>query len=396
MSDRLKERIQHLLPSTIETRHFLHRHPELSDHEAETAALVARRLTDIGLEPRTGVGGHGVAADIVGCAPGAVIALRADMDALPIQEETGLPYASVNPGVMHACGHDGHTAIMLAVAEILVEEMRTRPGTVRLLFQPAEETVGGATRMIRDGAMDGVDAVVALHGWRHLPIGHIGVMAGPSMAGADVFDITVRGRGAHAAYPHQSSDPIVTAARIVTALQTIVSRETDPLDPAVLTVARISGGTAYNIIPDTAHLAGTVRTLSRGVADRIEAAIRRIAAGECAAADANSDVVYHHGSPPVVNDPAIVELIREAARASVGPEAVTDLLRPSMGAEDFAYMLEAAPGAMYRLGIGDGAPGHNAGFDFDDRAIPAGIETLCRTALLFLDRNAGFSPADLT
>ncbi len=386
MSDQLKERIRRLLPKTVETRHHLHRHPELSDHEAETAALVASRLREIGIEPRTGVGGHGVVADIEGRAQGPVVALRADMDALPIQEETGLPYASAVPGVMHACGHDGHTAMLLAVAEILVEEMRTRSGTVRLLFQPAEETVGGAPRMIRDGAMDGVDAVIALHGWRHVPLGHIGVMAGPSMAGADVFDITVRGRGAHAAYPHQSSDPIVTAARIVTALQTVVSRETDPLDPAVLTVARISGGTAYNIIPDTAHLAGTVRTLSRDVADRIEAAIRRIVAGECAAADASADVVYHRGSPPVVNDPAVVGLIREAAIEAVGPDAVTDLLRPSMGAEDFAYMLAVAPGAMFRLGLGDGAPGHNAGFDFDDRAIPAGIETLCRCALKFLAR----------
>ncbi len=388
MSDQLKERIRQLLPRTIETRRHLHMHPELSDHESETAALVARRLRELGLEPRTGIGGHGVVADIAGRAPGPTIALRADMDALPIQEETGLPYASVNPGVMHACGHDGHTAMMLAVAEILSEEMRTRAGTVRLLFQPAEETVGGAPRMIADGALKGVQTVIALHGWRHLPVGHIGVMAGPSMAGADVFDITVRGHGAHAAYPHQSSDPIVTAARIVTALQTVVSREMDPLDPAVLTVARISGGTAYNIIPDTAHLAGTVRTLSRDVADRIEAAMRRIVEGECVAAGATGEVVYHRGSPPVVNDPAIVELVREAGVLSVGPDAVTDLLRPSMGAEDFAYMLREAPGAMYRLGIGDGAPGHNAGFDFDDRAIPAGIETLCRSALLFVERHS--------
>jgi amidohydrolase len=386
VSDPLKTRIGALLPEIVEIRHHLHRHPELSDHEANTAALVAERLRALGLKPRTGVGGHGVVADISGPTPGPRIALRADMDALPIQEETGLPYASANPGIMHACGHDGHTAMLLAVAEVLRDEVRSRRGTVRLLFQPAEETVGGAPRMIQDGALDGVDAVVALHGWRHVPLGHVGVRSGPSMAGADVFDITVRGRGSHAAYPHLGADPIVTACRIVTALQTVVSRETDPIEPAVLTVARINAGTAYNIIPDTAHFAGTVRTLARSAGDRIEAAIRRIVAGECAASGAEGEVAYHRGSPPVVNDARVVELIREAAIAAVGAEKVSELVQPSMGAEDFAYMLQKAPGAMFRLGIGDGAPGHNSRFDFDDRAIPAGVETLCRTALIFLER----------
>jgi len=389
MSDRLKSRIAQMLPRIVETRHHLHRNPELSEHEEQTAALVAARLREMGLQPRTGVGGHGVVADLVGGRPGKTIALRADMDALPIQEETGLPYASANAGVMHACGHDGHTAMLLAVAEILRDEVAQEAGCVRLLFQPAEETVGGAPRMIRDGALEGVDCVVALHGWRHLPLARIGVRSGPSMAGADVFDVTVHGRGAHAAYPHLSADPIVTAARIVLALQTVVSRETDPVEPAVLTVARIEAGTAYNIIPAEARLAGTVRTLSADVRDKMEESVRRIVAGECAASGTTGEVVYHRGSPPVVNDPRVVRMIKEAATEAFGPESVTDLVPPSMGAEDFAYMLGCAPGAMFRLGIGDGAPGHSSGFDFDDGALTTGVETLCRTALLFLRRGLG-------
>jgi amidohydrolase len=290
---------------------------------------------------------------------------------------------------MHACGHDGHTAILLAVAEVLRDEVTALPGSVRLLFQPAEETVGGAPRMIRDGALEGVDCVVALHGWRHLPLATVGVRAGPAMAGADVFDITVRATGAHAAYPHLSPDPIVTAARIVLALQTVVSREVDPVEPAVVTVARIQAGSAYNIIPSEAKLAGTVRTLSAAVRDGVEQSVRRIVAGECAASGAEGEVVYHRGSPPVVNDARVVALVKKAAIATAGADAVTELVQPSMGAEDFAYMLGCAPGAMFRLGIGGGAPGHSAGFDFDDGALAVGIETLCRTALLFMADGLG-------
>ncbi|NLH97949.1 MAG: amidohydrolase [Chthonomonadales bacterium] len=384
MSARLCSRIETMLPRVIETRHYLHQRPELSGQEEETAAFVARRLADLGLRPRTGIGGHGVYADIEGRSAGRTIALRADMDALPIQEESCLPYASERAGVMHACGHDGHTALLLAVAEILRDEMRDHDGRVRLIFQPAEETVGGALRMIKDGAMDGVDCVVALHGWRHLPLGHIGLRSGPSMAGAGVFDIEVRGRGAHAAYPHLSADPIVTAAKIVLALQTVVSREINPIEPAVLTVARMEAGTAYNIIPDVARLAGTVRTLTPETRDRIEAVVRRIVQGECAASGAVAEIAYHRGSPPVINDARVVALIRRAAVEAVGPDAVSDLVESSMGAEDFAYMIERAPGAMFRLGLGDGPAGHTSTFDFDDRALGVGIEVMCRTALLYL------------
>ncbi len=376
-------------PQLVETRHYLHSRPELSDHEERTSAFVAERLRRLGLEPSVNVGGHGVTAQIQAGAssePPPVLALRADMDALPIQEEGDLPYRSQTPGVMHACGHDGHTAILLGVAEILTALCDRLPCTVRLIFQPAEETVGGARRMCEAGSMDGVSAIVSLHGWVHLPLGHIGVKAGPAMAAADTFDITVQGRGAHAAYPHLAVDPIVIASRIVLTLQSAVSRETDPLEPAVVTVARFDAGTAYNIIPAEARIAGTVRTLDSGIRTAMQSAITRIAEGECAAAGATCRVTYTRGTPPVVNDAGIVQLVCAAAQATVGADAVSDLLKPSMGAEDFAYYLERAPGAMFRLGLGNGAPGHTSRFDFDDRALTVGVETFCRLCL------AGLTP----
>lgn len=377
----LKDLIRAALPEVVRLRHHLHQHPELSGSEERTAALVAERLAALGLSPRTGVGGHGVVADIPGATPGALLGLRADMDALPIQEESDLPYRSVHDGVMHACGHDGHTAILLGVAEVLCRLRERLPVSVRLIFQPAEETVGGAVRMCADGAMENVGTIVALHGWSMLPLGHIGLRAGPSMAAADTFDVTVRGRGAHAAYPHLSVDPIVTACQIVTALQTLVSRETDPLDQAVVTVARIQAGTAYNIIPADATLSGTVRTLSPRTRERMEQSIERVARGVCAAMGARCEVVYQHGAPPVVNDGRVVALVRRAAIEAVGEDRVSDLVQPSMGAEDFAYYLDYAPGVMFRLGLGDVAPGHTSRFDFADEALPVGMEVLCRLCL---------------
>lgn len=385
----LKAEIERVLPGVIHLRHHLHRYPELSDQETETAKLVAEHLESLGIPARTGVGGHGVLGDIRTNRDAPLLALRADMDALPIQEESDVPYRSVRDGVMHACGHDGHTAILLGVAEVL-QRLRDRlPVHVRLIFQPAEETVGGAQRMCKAGAMEGVAAIVALHGWVHLPLGHIGVRAGPAMAAADMFEVTVRGRGAHAAYPHLAVDPILVGARLVVALQAAVSRETDPLEPVVLTVARFHAGTAYNIIPDEAHLAGTVRTLTANARERMEAAVHRIADGVCASAGATCAVKYIHGAPPVVNDEGIARLVRAAAVEAVGAERVSDLVQPSMGAEDFAYFLEQAPGVMFRLGLGDGAPGHTSRFDFDDRALPVGIEVFCRVCLNGIGETAG-------
>ncbi len=377
----LRERVREIVPAIVELRHYLHQHPELSDCEVQTAALVAEKLRCLGLQPRTDVGGHGVLADITPEKPAPLLALRADMDALPIQEEADLPYRSANDGVMHACGHDGHTAMLLGVAELLVGMRDRLPVAVRLIFQPAEETVGGAARMCQAGAMEGVHAIVALHGWVHLPLGHVGVGVGPVMAAADTFDINVLGRGAHAAYPHLSADPIVAASQIVLALQTTISRETDPLEPAVLTVARMHAGTAYNIIPAEAHLAGTVRTLTSASRDRMEKTVHRIATSVAAGAGCQCKVIYRRGAPPVVNDEEVVRLVHAAALQTVGAERSHQLVQPSMGAEDFAYYLQHAPGAMFRLGLGDGAPGHTSTFNFNDEAIPVGMEVLCRICL---------------
>jgi amidohydrolase len=386
MTDDLKQRIAVINDRLVETRHYIHRWPELSDHEEKTAEFVAGRLRALGLEVQTEVGGHGVIADLDGAAPGKRIAIRADMDGLPIQEESDLPYRSQNSGVMHACGHDGHTTTLLGAAEVLTSLRDQIKGSIRFLFQPAEETVGGAKRMCEQGAMRGVDAVVGLHGWPQVGIGQIGIRAGAMMASSDTFDITVRGRQAHAAYPHDGVDPIVVGAQIVSALQTISSREIDPSDPIVVTVGQFHAGTAYNIIPATATINGTYRTLSPKTRESMPGRIRRIAEGVCAAASATCDIAFHEGTPPVMNDAEFVGLVEEVASRSLGNENIVQLQHSSMGAEDFAVYLEHAPGAMFRLGLGDVSPIHTPTFNFEDRAIPVGVELFSRIALRYLEK----------
>lgn len=394
MSDDLKGRIGVIKERLVETRHYIHRWPELSDHEERTSEFVAGRLRALGLEVRTGVGGHGVIADIEGSGDGNRIAIRADMDALPIQEENELPYRSQNPGVMHACGHDGHTTTLLGTAEVLTSMRDDFSGSVRLLFQPAEETVGGAKRMCQEGAMDGVNAVVGLHGWPDVEIGQIALRAGAIMASADTFDILIRGRQAHAAYPHQSVDPIVVGAQIVSALQTIASREIDPSDPIVVTVGQFHAGTAYNIIPGVAKLSGTYRTLSPRTRKEVPDRIRRIAEGVCAAAGATVELTFSEGTPPVMNDPGFVKLVEEVGVETLGADNVLRLSHSSMGAEDFAVYLEYAPGAMFRLGLGAVSPIHTPTFNFDDRALPIGVEMFSRIALRYLERSRDHTSRD--
>lgn len=384
MSDALETVIAALTPELIEVRQDIHRHPELSGHEERTAALVAARLRALGLDVRTGVGGHGVIGELHGAKPGRTLALRADMDALPMREEGERPYQSERPGVMHACGHDGHTTCLLGAAQILAGQRDSFAGTVRLLFQPAEETGTGAKRMCDDGAMAGVDAVVALHAWPPLPVGQIGIRPGAMTASADTFEIVVKGRGAHAAYPHLGVDPILTAAQIVVALQTLASREVEPTEPLVVTAGEFAAGTAPNIIPESARLAGTIRTHAHHVRAAIPERLRRIADGVCAAARATCDVTFREGTPPVVNDPGVAGLIADAAGEALGPPNVYPLPYASMGAEDFAFYLEHAPGALFRLGLGNPTPLHATTFDFTDAAIPVGVRVLTETALRFL------------
>jgi len=385
--DTLCEEIQaatrRILPEIVALRHHLHQNPELSGQEQQTAALVAERLNAWGLgEVRTGVGGHGVTATLGAERPGPKLALRADLDALPIQETSGLPYQSCRAGVMHACGHDGHTATLLGAACVLsqMRERLVRP--LQWIFQPAEETVGGAENMVAAGVLEGVESIVALHGWPNLDIGQIGVLAGPMMASADTFDLTVRGAGGHAAYPHTAVDPIMVGSQLVSALQTLTSREISPLDSVVVTVTQFHAGTAYNVIPGTAELKGTVRCLSPTVRAEMPQRLERLATGLCAAFRAECTLRYERGTPVVVNDAAVIARIEASGAAVLGPENVIPLESPTMGAEDFAFYLEQRPGAMFRLGVGTYVTAlHTPTYDFSDGALPHGIALLSHLAI---------------
>jgi len=379
--------IQRILPEVIETRHHLHRNPELSGAEAQTAALVAERLGGWGVEDvRTGLAGHGVTGILRGPQgmgkDGPMFALRADMDALPVQEASGLPYQSCHTGVMHACGHDGHTATLLGAAQALAALREWLPSPVKFIFQPAEETTGGADAMIAAGALEGVESIVALHGWPNLEIGQIGYRSGPMMASADRFDLTVRGKGGHAAYSHTTVDPVVVGAQIVGAFQTLASREVSPLDSVVVSVTQFHAGTAYNVIPGTAHLKGTVRCLSNSLRDSMPGRMERIAAGLCAAFRAEYDFTYDPGPPVVVNDPLVTARVEAVGRELLGPQNVVFLETPSMGGEDFAYYLREVPGAMFRLGVGTEVTAlHTPTYNFADGALAHGIALFTHLAL---------------
>lgn len=392
--DKIKARIADATPEIVATRHHLHRHPELSHQEVETSRLVAERLQSLGLQDiHTGIGGHGVVATLHGegnpDGPLRTIAIRADMDALPIQEENDLPYRSCRSGIMHACGHDGHTSTLLGTAAVLSGLKEHIHGNVKFIFQPAEETVGGASDMCAEGVMEGVDGIVALHGWPGMDVGTIGVRPGPMMASADTFSITIVGRGAHAAMPHIGVDPIVIGAQIVTALQTLVSREVSPVEPAVVTVAQFHAGTAYNIIPGSAEIKGTVRCLSRQLRPEMPSRIERLVKGICEAMQATYDFSYRFGTPVTVNDPQFNSLVAEVGEQTLGKERVVHLEAPSMGAEDFAVYLEHAPGAMFRLGVGtDVTPLHTPTYNFADASLPVGMELFSRIALRFLQKSS--------
>lgn len=363
------------LRSLVETRRDLHRHPELAFEETRTAARIAERLSGIGLTARTGVGRTGVSADLEGNGGGPAsrrLLVRADMDALPLTEATEVEYASQTPGRMHACGHDGHVAIALALAERLA---RRPAGAVRLLFQPAEETGGGARACVSDGVLEGIHAAVGLHLWNQLPVGKVGVNRGALMAAVDEFDIEVTGRGGHGAAPHETSDPIVAAARIVEALQSVVSREISPLEPAVVTVASIHGGGAFNVIPSTVRLTGTARWFGGATGAAIPARIERIVAGTAAAAGVSARLEYRRINPPTVNDPRAAEVVIAAAQRLLGEENVDSGTR-TLGGEDMSIYLEKTPGCFFFVGSAPGGahrPHHSPSFDIDERALPVGV-----------------------
>jgi amidohydrolase len=377
-------------------RRDLHAHPELRFQEQRTADLVARKLGEWGIEVHRGLGGTGVVGLIRSGKPGRSIGLRADMDALPIQETNSFAHRSQFDGRMHACGHDGHMAMLLAAARHLAAS-RSFAGTVVLIFQPAEEGGAGADRMIREGLFDRFpcDAVFALHNWPGLAVGQFAVTPGPMMASTNEFDIRVTGRGGHAAMPHLTVDPVLIAVQIVQALQGIVTRTRNPNDLAVLSVTMIHAGDATNVIPDLAKIGGTVRTFDDSVTDLFERRIRQIADLTAQAHGATATVQFQRTYPPTVNHPAQAEFAARVADTIVGAGNVVRNVDPSMGAEDFSFMLRARPGAYLFIGNGDGAHRdaghgagpctlHNASYDFNDELIPVGGTFWVRLAEQFL------------
>jgi amidohydrolase len=386
----LLESARAIAESVVADRRAIHRRPEVAFQEHETAALVESRLRALGIPVRTGVGGTGVVGLIEGARPGRTVLLRADMDALPIQEESTAEYVSATPGVMHACGHDAHTAILVGAARLLNERRAELSGCVKLMFQPAEEGGAGALRMIEDGLLQDppVDAAFMLHVAHALPAGRVATAPGPVLAGANSFTITVEGRGGHAARPHIAIDPVVVAAHVVTALQTLVSREAPPDRAAVVTLGSLQAGTASNVIPDRAVLKGTIRAYDPDLMKELERRLEEIAGGVAAAMRASARVEFHMHYPPTVNDAAMAELLAGAGRTALGPEAV-GVTEPVMAAEDFSFVLERVPGAMLSLGVRapewqEPRPVHTPRFDVDESALPVGVACMASVAMEFL------------
>ena len=367
-------RVADLADEIAAWRRDFHENPELLFDVHRTAGIVAEKLKEFGCdEVVTGIGRTGVVGVIRGRQNGSgkVIGLRADMDALPIEEATDVPHKSKVPGKMHACGHDGHTAMLLGAAKYLAET-RNFDGTAVMIFQPAEEGGGGGDAMVKDGLMErfGIQEVYGMHNMPGIPVGNFEIRPGPMMAAADRFSITIEGKGGHAARPFECIDPVVAAAHVITALQTVVSRNADPLESAVVSVCTVKAGEAFNVIPQTAMLLGTVRTLTPEMRDLCETRIRAIVENVCPAFGAWARVEYNRGYPVTVNDPGRTEFMVRAAEA-VGTKVDTTV-PPLMGAEDFSYMLESRPGAYIFIGNGDTAGVHHPAYDFNDEAAPFG------------------------
>ena len=357
-------------------RRHIHAHPELAFEETQTAAFVAEKLRSFGIDVVEGIAGTGVVGTLQRGGGNRSIGLRADLDALPIVEANDFEHRSTQPGVMHACGHDGHTTMLLGAAAYLAAS-DTFSGTVHFIFQPAEENEGGARAMVEAGLFEQfpMEAVYGMHNIPGIPVGEFAVKPGPMMAAFDIFDITVRGRGGHAAIPQQTVDPVLIGTKIVEALQTLVAREINPQEPAVLSVTQFHGGDAYNVIPDQVSISGCTRCFSTRVQAQFEQSIERVACGIASGFGAEIEFSYERRYPPTVNSPTETESAAEAAIAVSGATAVNRAPKPSMGSEDFAYMLQERPGCYIWIGNGDGEGScmiHNPGYDFNDEILPIG------------------------
>ena len=366
----------------VALRRDIHREPELGFDTEKTAEKVLAALEGLPLDVETRVAENGIVATLEGEEDGPTVALRADMDALPILENTGLPFASETEGKMHACGHDGHTSMLVGAAYALSGMRGRLGGTVKFIFQPAEEGGGGGKVMVDEGIADDVSSIFALHLWPGLPFGKVATKAGPIMAAADAFEMEVKATGSHGAMPHFGSDAIAIAAQVVTALQTIVSREVDPVEPAVLTVGEIGAGTAFNVIPHRAHLGGTVRTLNADLRQKMPLRMEELARGIAKGMQGDVALDYTFSYPVTVNDEAAAGLALDVAEDLFGSASVLELPSPSMGAEDFSYFLESLPGAFIWLGIGEDASGlHTPKFAFDEEILPRGSALLAALAI---------------
>lgn len=377
--------VRALQPQIVQWRRQIHQHPELAFEEQLTSAFLAKKLTEMGIEHQTGIAKTGIVATIRGSRPGPVLAIRADMDALPIQEENEVSYCSQHSGIMHACGHDGHTAIALGTAYYLSQHREDFEGTVKIIFQPAEEGPGGAKPMIEEGVLKNpdVDAIIGLHLWNNLPVGTVGVRTGALMAASDYFECRIFGRGGHGAMPHQTVDSVVVSSQIVNALQTIVARNVNPLDSAVVTVGELQAGTARNVIADRARMSGTVRYFNPCFDGYFPERLETIIRGICQAHGATYELDYWQLYPPVINDAQITDLVRSVALevvetpAGVVPECHT------MGGEDMSFFLKEVPGCYFFLGsantnLGLHYPHHHPRFDFDETVLTTGVEIFVR------------------
>jgi amidohydrolase len=374
MSQSAIDRARAYQPELVEIRHDIHAHPELGLQETRTAEIVAKKLEEWGIEVHRGVGVTGVVGVLRNGNGQASVGLRADMDALPILEATELPYASQNSGKMHACGHDGHTTMLLGAAKYLAET-RNFNGTVNFIFQPAEEGVGGALAMLKDGLFERFpcNAVYGMHNRPGLPVGKFITGPGARAAGGAFFDILITGKGAHGAHPNQSIDPVLVACHLGTALQSIVSRNLSARESGVLSITRIQSGDAYNVIPQTAVMAGTVRTLARSVMSLIETNMRRLVTSVAAGFGAEATLDFRVIFAPMVNNDAEYQIYGDAASSLVGEENIDRHSPPGMGSEDFSFMMEQVPGAHINLGNGESAALHNHKYDFNDETIPYGV-----------------------
>ncbi|NLV23622.1 MAG: amidohydrolase [Deltaproteobacteria bacterium] len=381
---RLAQLIRDIIPTVIAARHALHRQPELAHQEFRTAALVRQHLAPLGLEVKPPFLNTDVVALLRGADDGPNVTLRADMDALSVTEKSELPYRSEVPGVSHACGHDGHTVMLIGAALVLARMRDLLRGTVRFVFQPGEEVVAGARDLIAKGILADPPpkAVLALHGWPGVGAGAVASRPGPMMAAADMFRITIKGRGAHGSMPEKSIDPILIGARIVDALQCIPGHRIAAVEPVVLSVGRFHGGSQVNAIPETATVEGTVRYLKPAIGQQAAEHLERLVKGTCLAMGAGYELDYRRDYPPTHNDPALVARARTLVMETFGAGSWFDLPSPSMGSEDFSYFLQQAPGAMFRLGMGKNSPSlHSPYYDFNDNAVARGIHFLVAMTL---------------